>query len=134
MKGTVPSDLSSLTTFSSRSADALVNWYNFNFNNSNNPATLHISVSSYVTPVILSSAYVAAEASGTATWFWWTVRNIPNSGNYSTGNTLHHQVVGTVGTTGSGADMELPSTSIVSGQNYRFLNLRIDFSGPDFTY
>ena len=134
MQGVVPTDLSTLTSYSVRSADILVSWYNFNYGNSNNLSAFHINISSYTTPCIISSSYVAATASGTATWFWWTVRNIPSSGNMTGGTTLHHQIVGTVGTTGSGADLELPDVNITSGENYRFLNLRIDFSGPDFTY
>lgn len=51
-----------------------------------------------------------ATATGTATWFVMY--------NYSSGG-LYSNITGTIGTIGSGADLEMASTSIVSGQQYR---------------
>jgi hypothetical protein len=40
---------------------------------------------------------------------------------------LVHQMIGTVGMTGSGADLEINNTTVVSGTVYRISNLRINF-------
>lgn len=55
----------------------------------------------------------AATASGVATWFWLG-RN-----SALTDMTNLAFVVGTVGPTGSNADIEIPSTSIVMGEEYK---------------
>lgn len=51
-----------------------------------------------------------ATATGTATWF------VMYNGS---GGVLYSNITGTIGTIGSGADLEMSSTSIVSGQQYR---------------
>jgi hypothetical protein len=65
-----------------------------------------------------------AAASGIATWFV-----CGRSGNDFSNRSA---VIGSVGVSGSGADLEIPTTSIVSGQNYRcngfYLNLQLSFS------
>lgn len=84
-------------------------------------------VTSQVTtnPAIISTQYVNATATGTATWFWWAV--IPNqgSGYYNPAATPLHQIIGTVGAPGSGADLIMASTSVVAGQPYRIINLQL---------
>lgn len=60
-----------------------------------------------------------ATASGTATWFWAYSDGTSNG----TGTTPRIIIRGTVGTEGSGADMILTSTSIVSGADYLLTNL-----------
>jgi hypothetical protein len=114
MKGTVPTDFSTLTSLSSRSADTLVT-----FSGPNND----FSVSqSNVNPAVISTVYANATATGTVTWFWFVTKLW-----WSQTAVLIHQVIGTVGLTGSGADLEMGATSIVTGQPYRVLNLRILF-------
>ena len=127
MKGSIPTDFS-ITTVSTRSADILCTWQNVYGSGGNG---LQMTTSGY-TPYVITSSYVAASASGTATWFWWLSR--PGSSPNVPGNTITHQIYGTVGVSGSGADLELPSVDIVSGNNYRFINLRVNFAGPTFTY
>ncbi len=116
MKGSVPSDLSSLTSYTVRSSDVLVSF---------STHSLHFSPSQpTVNPSVYSTIYVNATQSGTATWFWWTVRP-----TYSLDgpNNIVHQIVGTVGLTGSGSDLELGDVNIVSGSPYRIINLRLSF-------
>lgn len=60
----------------------------------------------------IALANQAASATGTATWFLMVRAG-------TTSLTDKGAFMGTVGTTGSGADMEIPSTSIVSGSNYQ---------------
>ena len=63
-----------------------------------------------------------ATASGIATWFLhqWNSTNLNNC----------TAVIGSVGLPGTGADLEIPSTSIVAGQNYRcsgyYMNFPLD--------
>ena len=61
--------------------------------------------------VWLSTYAAAATISGTATWF------------YGSGNGL--RFIGSVGLTGSGADLELDDVNIVQGKTYGISNLRI---------
>jgi hypothetical protein len=117
-KGTVPTDFSTLTAYNSRSTDVLVSYTGARTSN-------FISSSSFSSnPVIINSLFQAATASGTAAWF----RLCTHSG-FSTGpaNLIMHQIVGTVGATGSGADLEMGDVNIVSGRNYKISNLRIQF-------
>lgn len=117
-QGTVPTDFSGLTTPTSRSADLLVQWDSTNSNN------FSMSINVTVNPAIINSAYQVATASGTATWFRWYTR--VSDGGFVTPY-VATQIIGTVGATGSGADLEIPSTAIVSGRAYRIQNLRILF-------
>jgi len=128
MKGAIPTDLSAITNFSDRSADVLcafdaTHWSSVN--NVNDFANSQVSVR----PAIINSVYNVASQSGQATWFWWVVRYW--AGNHFVNSTAEglpcfvHQIAGTVGTSGSGADLELPSTDIISGQTYRVYNFRV---------
>jgi len=77
-------------------------------------------------PAIISTSYKNAEASGVATWFWWVVAQGQSSlPSYSTSLPLHHQIIGSVDTTG--ADLEIPNTTITVGEAYRVMNLRLQF-------
>jgi len=116
MKGTVPADLSTLTSWPVRSADLLVE---FAARYAHFAPTQHT-----VNPAVISTIYVTAAAAGTATWFWWTTRPSLQANG---GDSIIHQVVGTVGLTGSGADLEMDSVSITAGESYRIINLRIQF-------
>ena len=103
MKGTVPTDFSGLTSASSRSADVL--WSD---TIAGNEGILANGVWT------LSTAYQFATQSGTAAWYWLS--------NWSGAN--GSQIVGTIGATGSGADLTLDSTTILSGAWYRVYNLK----------
>lgn len=124
MKGSVPSNLSSITSFSTRSADVLLSWAaTMPFNQS--PGNFTPSTATYyLNPAVFTSSYKAASASGTATWFWWTVRAAPFN---ELQNTLFQQIAGTVGVTGSGADLEISSTTITENALYRLFNFRLQF-------
>jgi len=79
-------------------------------------------------PAIISTSYKNAEASGVATWFWWVVaQGQSGAPSYSTSLPLHQQIIGSVGTTGSGADLEIPNTTITASEAYRVMNLRLQF-------
>ena len=72
-------------------------------------------------PVWLSTYAAAATSTGTATWF------------YGINTQLSMWLAGTVGLTGSGADLELDDVNIVQGKTYGISNLR--FQTPtSFTY
>ena len=115
MKGTVPADFTTLTAYSSRSADILMS-----YNPYNNAA---VTVNSTSNPAIITGN-VAATAAGVATWFWLTTRKI---GSGAPTDTLVHQMIGTVGMSGTGSDLEINNTTVVSGTVYRISNLRINF-------
>jgi PKD repeat protein len=70
-------------------------------------------------PVVISTMYIPATATGAATWFVWSVRN--NTG------TIYQQAIGTVGLSNSTADLKINDTDIVSGNYYRILNIRLSF-------
>jgi hypothetical protein len=130
MKGVMPTTFTGLTSFATRSADVLVPFSTSfsNFTNSGStpqdfsPSTAGVNTH----PVALNTNYVFATASGTATWFWWIIREM-FSGSTGIGNNLCNQIIGSIGTPGSGADMEIPSVAIVSGQAYRVRNLVLSF-------
>lgn len=119
MKGTVPVSTASLTSFADRSADILIT-YDSAADNLSPSATTY-----FLNPGVFTSVFVSAAASGTATWFWWTAR--PANGN-SPSNTLNQQIIGTVGVTGSGSDLEISSTTITAGQLFRIVDLRLQLA------
>jgi hypothetical protein len=114
MQGAVPSDFTTLTSVNARVADILVE-----FRSSNSD----FASSSYANNVFtLNTSLVQATNTGTATWFW--IIQTPNAQS-----TPNQQIAGTVGTIGSGADLEISSTSLVGGSSYRISNLV--FNMPD---
>jgi hypothetical protein len=126
MKGTVPLDFSTLTSYSARSADTLIL---FQSSAATTPSlTNEFSPSQQnVNPMVITTIYVNATASGTATWFWWFTT--PRTGVgiiYDNAILPYNQIVGTVGITGSGADLTLPSVTITSGNAYRIVNYRLE--------
>lgn len=123
MKGTVPTNFNSITDYSSRSADVLVQW---TILNGNFPAA-----STTTNPAVITSSFVSAIESGTATWFWWITRGQRGGGLYN--NEIFEQIAGTVDVTGSGADLEIASTSITSGQLFRLTDLRLQLA-TSFNY
>lgn len=82
------------------------------------------------TTTTVTTSYKAAIATGTATWFSWCWYSATPP---STSGTIYSRIIGTVGATGSGADLEMPTTSIVTGQQYRVYNLRITIPSS-YTY
>jgi hypothetical protein len=126
MKGTPPADFSTLTSYSARSSDILVSFTKPGSPTGSNAAPFELSTTT-VNPATIQTDYAAATASGTATWFWWIVRPASVLGVLSPSDALLQQITGTVGITGSGADLEIPDTTIVSGSPYRVLNFRLQF-------
>lgn len=116
MKGTPPVGFSGLTQTTSRSSDVLVTF-------TMDDTDVFEKFSNFETnPVVIETTYQQASASGTATWFWWVVTETdPGS------NIIGHQIVGTIGTVGSGSDLEMLSTTIESGKYYRVSNLKFLF-------
>ena len=128
MRGTAPTVISTVTSFSSYTSTVLCAFEGSDF-------TTPTGASYYASPTVLTSNYKAAVASGTATWFilastaWGT--SVATS--YLNTATLWHQIVGDVGPVGSGADLEISNVNVTSGQLLRISNLR--FSIPTtFTF
>lgn len=110
MKGTIPTDFSTLTSTTSRSADVLITFLKSGIGSP-------ILITTDANPITCWTTNQTATASGTATWFW----------AYSTaGSYLGCQMLGTVGVTGSGMDLEISDTNIISGQDYRVHQLRVN--------
>jgi hypothetical protein len=125
MRGAVPIDFSTLTSFSARSADALVVYdaTGFTGGGTNN----FIGAQDVVNPIIVTTLYRNCTQAGTATWFWWFTTNLSGFNVFNNAQLPFNQIVGTVGSTGSGADLEYPSANFVLGEQYRIFNLRIQF-------
>lgn len=115
-KGTMPLNFSGLTAYTSESANKLVEFSVAD--GAFSPTQM------WVKPVIITTLYRAAVASGQATWFRAGVLKA----YYHPGGAA--QFMGTVGLIGSGADLEISDTNILIGSTYRVRNLRINF--PSF--
>jgi hypothetical protein len=113
MKGTMPSDFTSLTTETSRSTDVL--WSLFG------GSTDYYNTITYQNPIKINSYLVTATTTGTATWFWMGTFNSQGI------NPAYQGMIGTVGLTGSGADLEIADVNIVSGNQYKIVDLKIQF-------
>lgn len=70
----------------------------------------------------VNNVAVAATASGQATWFL-----LANNQGANTSLTDRAAAMGTVGAIGSGADLELPSTEIVTGDFYTSAGVYLNF-------
>jgi hypothetical protein len=124
MKGEVPSSFPA--NFGARSEDVLVTFAGNAFSNGGHFSTTNQSTN----PCNISTQYVTAGASGACSWFWFLVGptittdvgSLP-----SASKAPYQQIIGTVGQTGSGADLTIPSTTITAGEQYRLLNLRLQF-------
>lgn len=109
MKGTVPTDFSALTNYStSRSTDILVDWTTSNGAGWSSDGVKTIWFN--------GTDMQYATASGTATWLWWRVQNWISPSN------IDYQAIFTVGVLGSGSDYELISTTVTQGNGYRLVN------------
>lgn len=130
MKGTIAS-LASLTLGSSRIADLLIR-----FNTAGNlagytPSDFTLTDQS-VNPALITTTLKNASASGVASWFWWHVQNTAGtSGLWDP--SINYSLVGTIGGIGSGSDLEIPDTSIVSGTAYRIVAMKLQFAST-WTY
>lgn len=126
MQGEVPSSLSTLTTVSNRINDCLVV-----FNTGENVKGDFAPTVFTTNPVIISTDYVAARATGRATWFWWIVginasEDIEPITKFGLTNPLLQCIYGTIGDVNSMADLILDTgTNIVAGQNCRISNLEL---------
>lgn len=118
MKGTIPADFTTLVNTTSRSSDTLVHYrcgyYNGSFWENNFDPTVVKTTS-----IVINTTYVAAVAAGTATWFW----KFQATQLYS--STIVNQFIGTIGTVGSGADLELPDVNVIAGNPYRIRNFEL---------
>lgn len=80
----------------------------------------------YTDPTIISSTFSAAIATGVASWFWiYTGEAGIPYGVFPDPTAIYHNIIGTIGTVGSGEDMEMLNTSIVAGQFLRIINLNL---------
>ena len=114
MKGTIPT-LPNLTNINARSTDVLIYFQSSNTN--------FTSFSNFASnPVVITTTFTAAAASGAASWFW-----LNSYWGNSGASTILHQAIGTVGLVGSGADLEMVDTNIVSGTTYQIANLKFQF-------
>lgn len=125
MQGAVPTDLSTLTSVSSRSTDILATFTTMD--GTPNVEGDFKPTQSNINPAVIETHYKAAIASGTVTWFWLVTAQCTTTGNGVQQDPIIHQIVGTVGATGSGMDLELPDTNISAGQQYRIVNFKIQF-------
>jgi hypothetical protein len=122
MKGTVPVNFSTLTSFNAQSANVLVTFDSSA--NTGGGANNFIGTQDNSNPMVITTTYINAIASGTATWFWWFT-SLANNTAWNNSDLPANQIVGTVGITGSGADLTLPSVAITSGNPYRIVNYRL---------
>lgn len=126
MQGTVPTDLSTLVNPQVRSSDQLIAFTTIPLTGQN-PRGDFLPSNVSVNPVLIDTNYVASYAAGTATWFWLVIG--PNSTTTAgvIGNTITHQVIGTVGVTGSGADLQMSSVNITVNESLKLTNFEIAF-------
>jgi len=123
-KGTVPVDFSGLTSFNAKSSDLLITFDATQYTSSTGINQFTGSQNN-VNPMVITTTYVNASASGTATWFWWFTTPLSGSNVWNNSIVPYNQIVGTVGVTGSGADLTIPSVDIVAGAPYRIYNYRL---------
>ena len=95
------------------------------FSTSLGPSSLSFSGTTH-TCQIITQFVNAQDQSGTATWFALLCRDSSSFGT-------KHWVTGTVGTSGSGADLIMSNTTITVGQPYKIANLTLTQSSI-FTY
>lgn len=110
-KGIPPTDFSTITAYNSRSAEALVYFETMTADFS--PSQTNIN------PAIITTILKNASATGVASWF--------RLQNYDTQVGIYTQLAGTIGSIGSGMDLEMDNVNIVAGSPYRVTNMRIQF-------
>lgn len=120
MRGTPP--VGFLANYNARASDILCQYSALGFTGANFQTT-----NQNTNPAVISTEYVTASQTGVCTWFWLTVLPMNFSSTIITTGTPLHQIIGTVGTPGSGSDLEIPNVNITAGEQYRVLNLRLQF-------
>jgi hypothetical protein len=123
MKGVIPASATATATINARASDILVTFGSGTAGTAGDFVTSQVNVN----PAVISTQYASASVAGTATWFWWVVPYTLGSGQRDQTIAPAHQIIGTVGITGSGADLEMVSTNIVVGEQYRVMNIRLQF-------
>lgn len=157
MTGTIPTQFSGTLTnvnvsTGSRAAD-IVTWVNLNTGigqlvdntanggsvttitspGANGVVTYYPSTNTDIAYAEYTSGLYTSLGSGTVNWFW-----LSYSTNAAT--EIKKQFIGTVGTIGSGADLEMSSVSLNTGDAYRINKLRMKLPGTNssknltFTY
>lgn len=123
-KGTVPSNFSTLTTYDSRSSDILLS-YESRLVNDFNEASVYTT-----NPAVINTEYKSSylSRSGTATWFRW-FSYVNDASTYP----LVHQIIGEVGTPGSGKELVISSTNITASGLYKIGKVRLNFTST-FVY
>lgn len=119
MQGTQPSDFTGMTSTSDLSSDVLVTLTSSNFSA---PTLSQVTSGELYRLRFFNTSPATATQTGTATWFWFYSDGTTDS----TGTAPRMQCMGTVGTTGSGADMEFSSVNIVSGSQYQVITFYFD--------
>lgn len=115
-KGSVPS-FPTFTDASTRSADVLIT---FSLQGLTSSYAITTTANSFRLQLGVNTVPQAASAAGTATWF--LLRRAGTSSLTDKG-----AMIGTIGATGSGADLELASTSITIGPLYSSNGIFINF-------
>lgn len=124
MAGAAPTSINDLSSYSSILPNILVRFNTAIDRNGISMQDFRIPTVDTANPVVINSEYVPADASGVATWF--LLFGLNQSGGSFT-NSIVPFIMGTVGVVGSGSDLEIPDNSIISGQAYRIIDLRLQF-------
>lgn len=118
-------------TTTSADAGRLIEWPSTYYTSLIGPVTYTVTGTSPLTTTTqIITGLKAATASGTASWF---LLGMVNGDAGAPGTTLFQQITGTVGVPGSGADLIMDTTTIVSGELYKVADLTLTFSSV-FTY
>jgi hypothetical protein len=127
MSGPIPTNIETLTSAEPPPAGTTVLWQL----GTNGDASQWAPTQNnwYTDPTSISSIFTPVSATGIANWFWistvqWGLNRAFSGNPYFIYNPAVHNIIGTVGLVGSGSDMEMLNTSLVSGQFLRVLNLR----------
>lgn len=116
--GDVPLTLDDVPNYDSRDEDALIE-FPVRLTNTFNENSVYTT-----NPVTINTDFVAAVATGTATWFrLYSYRDVD----------LIHQIVGSVGLPESNADLEMGDITIQQSAVYKISAFRIHFPSS-FTY
>jgi hypothetical protein len=116
MQGSIPADVNNIAT-NIPTSNVLLTW-------SSTPYASNSYFANQNEIVTMNLPFVAASSSGTASWFY--LKTHPYSGT-AISATQNHGIIGTVGVIGSGADLEIAATNIVSGNQYRIVNFKMAF-------
>lgn len=128
LKGAVPTSINDVPNYNARAADILVTFNSKTQTSVFNP-TFATTSNLNVTPVVITTEFVTASATGTATWFMFMTRLQADTGT----STPFLRLIGTVGLAGSGADLIMGDVNIVAGSQVRVSNLQLQLAGP-WTY